>query len=138
MHKFFVIDKDYECRRFYRNLCHVENFQTAAPVRRRLLHGNCFCKDLIKHTSLDTHSLILNYRIQCLKHSGNPKSCSGRNKHDFCIRHKGKDLPNTVSMFVNGLVIFLNSIPFIHCNDHALAFLMGNSGNFCILLCNAF
>ena len=40
-------------------------------------------------------------------------------------------------MFINGLVIFLNSIPLVYCNDHTLAPLMGNSGDFGILLGNS-
>ena len=48
-----------------------------------------------------------------------------------------KDLTNAVGMLVNGLVIFLDGIPFIHRNDHAFTLLMGNSGDLGILLGNA-
>ena len=40
-------------------------------------------------------------------------------------------------MLVNGLIIFLDGIPFIHRNDHAFTLLMGNSGDFGILLGNS-
>ena len=40
-------------------------------------------------------------------------------------------------MLVNGLIIFLDGIPFIHRNDHAFTLLMGNSGDLGILLGNA-
>ena len=39
-------------------------------------------------------------------------------------------------MFVDSLVVLLNGIPFIHCNDNALAALMCNSGDLGILFGN--
>ena len=58
MHQFLVIDKDNKCRRFYRNLCHIEDLQSSSSVRRRLLKSDCLRKDLIKNTCLDTKCLI--------------------------------------------------------------------------------
>ena len=41
-------------------------------------------------------------------------------------------------MLINSLVILYNSIPFIHCNDHAFAIFMGNTCDLGILLCHPF
>ena len=58
MHQFLVIDKDNKCRRFYRNLCHIEDLQSSSSVRRRLLKSDCLRKDLIKNTCLDTKCVL--------------------------------------------------------------------------------
>ena len=39
-------------------------------------------------------------------------------------------------MFINRLIILFDGIPFIHSNDNTLAFFMGDSCNFGILLCH--
>ena len=67
MHQFLIVDKNYKCGRFYRNLCHVEDLQSSTTVGRRLLESNCLGKDLIEDTRLDTKCLILNNCINILK-----------------------------------------------------------------------
>ena len=136
MHQLFVIYKDNKCRRFDSYLCHIVNLQTFSLIRRRLLHCHCLRKDFIQDTRLDTQCLVFDNRIDRFKHSGNPESCFCRNKYQLCIRHKGKDLTDLLSMLVDGLVIFLNGIPFIYGNDNTLSSFVGNTCNLGILFCN--
>ena len=70
-----------------RNLSHIEDLQTLTTVRRRLLHGNGLCEDLIEHTGLDAECLILDNSINGLKKLRQTLACLGRDKYKFCVRH---------------------------------------------------
>ena len=64
-----------------RNLSHIEDLQTLTTVRRRLLHGNGLCEDLIEHTGLDAECLILDNSINGLKKLRQTLACLGRDKY---------------------------------------------------------
>ena len=82
--------------------------------------------------------MILNDRINGIKKLRQSLTCLCRDKQHLCIWHKCQLLSDILGKLVHGLVIFLDGIPLVHCNDHTLAALMGNTCDLGILFCHTF
>ena len=77
-------------------------------------------------------------RLNQLQHTVNSLPCHGRNKHLRRIFHIFQFHGNILEIFIHGLFVLINGIPFIDGNNCRLSSFVGNACNLGILICNAF
>ena len=88
MHQFLVINKDDKGRRLHRNLRDIIELQSFSLVRRRLLHGNGLCHDLVQDTRLHAHGMVFTHCIDGLKELSHTLPRLRGDEKELCIRHK--------------------------------------------------
>ena len=104
------------------------------PYPQGLLHCGCLDQHLIQNTCADTQGMVLIYRLNQFQHTVNSLPCHGRNKHLRRIFHIFQFHGNILEIFIHGLFVLFNGIPFIDGNNCRLPSFVGNACNLGILI----
>ena len=102
------------------------------------MHSCCFNQNFVQNTGADTQGVVFVYGLNQFQQTIYTLACMSGNEHSGCIRHVRQLIADVLQIFIHGLIIFFDGIPFVYSNNSRFPSFVGNTGNLCILIGDAF